>query len=380
MLFDPREVDTSIESGSEQWQPPMHQPARRRPADGFLSIPSAETCPSQVTVKWRADAPALDLISRHFKYGPLDANDVTTYQGATNAMHDALFSWIGRECASWTRLNFSCALMDQAAVEADLQYTEALEEFDATSSLYLGFQTFDDDVYYLTPEVKAQFDSHPLLLRTALWLISLAGSKTISIRTPDDIFDLYANWLWDGEMWSTDEEAAEWLKERYEDDDESINRYKPSAVRAALCPDTVAFHEFDRKARQYHLLPFLSPNALKAKTLTIRGAMKEVCQTMLDLSNLLKKAGGLLCFDIASVRPQNFYAAATVAMSDNRYVSEALDDHYEYLAQSSEGSYFHGYVPLATNPKEIRRQYADLAHGFSILKCTDRLLALICTP
>jgi hypothetical protein len=54
-----------------------------------------------------------------------------------------------------------------------------------------------------------------------------------------------------------------------------------------------------------------------------------------------------------------------------------LDTHYEYYSNGGDGSLFHGFVALASDPVGIRKQYAEWSLGFSILRQVDRIAALI---
>jgi PRTRC genetic system protein F len=75
------------------------------------------------------------------------------------------------------------------------------------------------------------------LVFTTFHLIRAAASKSLHLRTPDDLLDMFARWHWDFEPLTDDEDAREHLKERFGADDADINRYLPSVVRPVLAPD-----------------------------------------------------------------------------------------------------------------------------------------------
>ncbi|WP_243772233.1 PRTRC system protein F [Burkholderia anthina] len=59
---------------------------------------------------------------------------------------------------------------------------------------------------------------------------------------------------------------------------------------------------------------------------------------------------------------------------------DLLDNHFDCATQSGDATTYSGFSRLASSPKAIRRQYADLALAFRILTHLDRLLALVSHP
>jgi hypothetical protein len=67
--------------------------------------------------------------------------------------------------------------------------------------------------------------------------------------------------------------------------------------------------------------------------------------------------------------------AATLTVQNDARVGELLDSHYEYLSSAGDGSTYYGFVPFASSPDAIRKQYADWAMGLSIIGQLDRVIA-----
>jgi PRTRC genetic system protein F len=377
MLFDPRAADPEVAVHGTQWQPAGNAAARRGSANGFLTLPDvAPVIPGRAGVKWRPDPAVAQLVGRHFDAGFLRAADVSKYTGAGDAIAQALFAWVTRQCGTLKRLSFYPVLFDATAVQEQVMYQTDAGDFEVTSPLYLGIETADDFVYVIEERAIALRKAHPRLLATALILINRASFRTLTVRTPDDFIALFSQWHWDGDPWCTDDEAVDHLKERFGDEPNEYEHFLPSVVRDALCPPSMDIGRYDVRRHQWRSFPALGISALRRIGWTQKGWVRQLCAELEQLALLLASAGKRPLFDW-SFRPESVYAAASIAATDDTHVTDVLDTHYEYFNNGGDGSLFHGFLALADSPTDIRKQYSDLSLGFSILRQVDRVIALI---
>ncbi|APA90406.2 PRTRC system protein F (plasmid) [Paraburkholderia sprentiae WSM5005] len=377
MFFDPRPADAGVTVDGLGWQSPRHAVARRRPAHDFLTLPDvSRAVAARASMKWPADRKLAKLVDEHFKSGPLRAADVKAFSGSGDAMAQALFAWIRRQCGAMKRLCFRPYLLDTNGVQDQIMYQTDASGFEPDSPLYLGIETPEDHVYVIGERATPLGKAHPRLLATALVLINRAAFRTLLMRTPDDFLSMFAQWNWDGDPWCDDEDAIDHLKDRFGDDPEEFQHYLPSVVREELCPSSMEIGRYSTKHHAWRPYPALGIEALRRLVWTQSGRVRALCAELERLTVLLSRAGRRALFDW-SFRPEVIYAATSIAACDDVYTGDILDTHYEYFNSGGDGSLFHGFIALAQSPDDIRRQYADLSLGFSILRQVDRVVALI---
>lgn len=377
MFFDPRQSGEDVAINGTLWQPADSTPSRRRPAHDFLSLPDvSRAVPARPTVRYQADRELAAQAHRHFEAGVLRASDVKDYSGAGDAVAQALFAWVTRQSGSLRRLCFKPALFDVEAVREQTTYHEGDTDFDASSALYLGIETPEDYIYVMENRAAQLHAAHPRLLASALILINRASFRTLIMRTPDDFLGLFAQWHWDGDPHTTDEDAAELLAERFGDDVNEISHFLPSVVRDELCPDSMVIGRFDQRRSRWRTFNALGIQSLRQLAWRQTGWIRQLCAELEVLTLLLARAGDSQLFDWA-FRPETVYAATSIAAYESGHVNDVLDTHYDYFSNGGDGSLFHGFVALANDPIAIRKQYADWSLGFSILRQVDRVAALI---
>ncbi|WP_225031111.1 PRTRC system protein F [Paraburkholderia sp. XV] len=377
MFFDPRPADADFALEGVSWQPAQRAVARRRPANDLLTLPDlSRAVVARPSLKWPADRDVTALVGEHFTSGPVRAADVKTFSNAGDAMAQALFAWIRRECGAMKRLLFQPYLLDTNAVQEQIMYQTDSSDFEPISPLYLGIETPEDHVYVIEGRAAPLMKAHPRLLATALILINRASFRTLVMRTPDDFLSLFAQWNWDGDPWCDDEDAIKLLQDRFGDDPEEFQHYLPSVVRDDVCPPSMEIGRWDAKRRCWRNDPALGIEALRRLQWTQTGWVRMLCAELERLTVLLTRAGPRALFDW-SFRPEVIYAATSIAACDDVYTGDILDTHYEYFNCGGDGSLFHGFIALAQSPNEIRKQYADWSLGFSILRQVDRVAALL---
>jgi PRTRC genetic system protein F len=377
MFFDPRPPGSEVADAGERWQPQRIAAARHRPANGFLTLPGfdADVLVNGV-MQWGASPDLAALVTAHFEAGPLRSRDVPSFKSAGEALAHGFFGFVNRERARWTRLGFDFILCDVEAIRAQIQYHYDGEEFVPASSLYLGIEVGDEQLWEFGERAHELRKAHPRLLRSVLTLINRASARTVWIRTPDEFLGMFAQWYWDGDPHASDEDAMEMLRDRFGDDAAEIEHYLPSTVRPELCPDDMDVAEWSALQRRYFLRSALGINALGRIRRFQSGWVRRLCLELERLTLLLRRAGNRTLFDYG-FRPECVYPACSLISENGAHIGDLLDSHYEYFNSSGDGSTYLGFIPLAQTPDAIRKQYANWALGLSILNCVDRVIALV---
>ncbi|CAN7792271.1 PRTRC system protein F [Caballeronia sp. LjRoot34] len=377
MLFDPGQADSEVLVGEQRWQQRRIALAERRLTNDFLTLPAIDTdVQTKAVMRWNAQGQIGSLVTAQFDAGVLRARDVPGFAGAGHALAHGFFAWAKRQCNAWRRLTLNLVLCDVAAVQEQIQYQYDASGFDPSSPLYLGVEVGEDNIYEIGPKADELRAVHPRLVSTAITLINRAAGRTVWIRTPDEFLGMFASWHWDGDTHATDEAALESLRECFGEEDSELERYLPSVVRPELCPDDMDVVGWDSRQRKFRHSHALGIAALRRLQRLKGGWIRRFCLELEVLTLLLRKAGNRCLFD-TTYQPQAAYATCTLVADDNPRITELLDDHYEHMASSSEGSTFLGFIPFATTPDAIRAQYADWALGFSILNQLDRVLEML---
>lgn len=376
MFFDPALPDSSIAAGSAaRWQPPRAAPARRRPAADLLTLPSFSTeVPATVRLKWRENVNLSDLVLKHFQFGPLRAGDVNDPADAGDAFQQAFHAWTRRQYGNFSRLRFTPHLFDANAVRDVLDGLGNGNNDDDPTPLFFGFGLEDEWVYSLEGAIETLRSAHPLLFRTVMAALYRASARTMFIRLPDWFMYEFSCWYWDGDPRISDKDADEALKERFEGDTETRSAYLPSVVRPQLCPDDADPCVY-RGGKWRDRRVMTEPELLRLRARS-RGMPRRVCTEVLNLRTLMRRSRTRNLFHV-SYDANPVYGICSVIVEDNAFVGDLLDNHFDGAAQCGDATTYTGFSRLASTPKAIRRQYADLALAFRILTHLDRLLALV---
>jgi PRTRC genetic system protein F len=377
MFFDPRPAGSEVAEAGERWQPARIAAARHRPPNDFLTLPAFDaSITTKAVMHWGASPSHAALVASHFDAGALRARDVDAFQSAGQAMASGVAGFINRHQARWTRLNVSFVLCDVEAIREQIQYSCNSGEFEPTSSLYLGLEVGEEQLYELGARAHEMRLVHPRLVSTVMTLINRAAGRTVWVRTPDEFLGMFAQWFWDGDPTSSDEDVAEELRDRFGDDKDETAHYLPSTVRPELCPTDMDVGTWSPTRRRFVLNHALGLASLRRLRRFHTGWIRRLCLELERLTLLLRRAGNRSLFDWG-FRPESVYPACSLINEDCEHIPELLDSHYEYFNSGGDGSLFLGFVPLAETADEIRKQYADWALGFSILNCLDRVIALV---
>nr|WP_315593806.1 PRTRC system protein F [uncultured Cupriavidus sp.] len=373
MLFDPRSFVPAVDAGQPAWTPARQHPvAKRRPAHDFLTLPAVpKETPARALLTIGDEVDVKDLTIEQFKAGVLKASHVTNASSAGDAFSQAFHAWLAIRVPTTKVLSFDFVLVDHAAVEVEI--SEFGFDMQERSPLYLGIRLEEETVYTLTAE---RADSlrllDPSLVFMTFHLIRAAASKSLHIRTPDDLLDMFGRWHWDYETLTDDDEAREHLKERFGNDDPDIERYLPSVVRAALAPDEVLpkwqWTQSDRP------LKLLSRRRLRQLARLGQDDWRgSLCSALADLDLALARMG-----DTSLMRNAQWaepaYSAATIAYDHSDYVGEVLDDHFECANNGGYATYFQCFIPFAETAASIKAQYSALHDTLKLIALLDRVL------
>ncbi|AZG17096.1 PRTRC system protein F [Cupriavidus pauculus] len=377
MLFDPRSFVPSVDAGQPGWSPERQPPvAERRPAHDFLTLPSlADGIPHRALVTFGDEADVLDLVRTQFATGVLRASDVTNPASAGDAFAQAMFAWLAKRMPTCRRLNFSFSLIDTGAAREQLMQFGWDDQVDAP--LFLAIDMPGDDVYFIgDARANALRAVHPHLLYTAMSLINSASAKSVFLRTPDVLLDLFARWYWEYDPTiSDDDEARAFLTEHCGMDAEDVTRYLPSTVRPELAPDDVlpAYCHANPESRK---LRVFGSRTLRELARGQRGWIKDLCVALAELNLAIKRQGSRSAI-AGSQWAEPAYAAATLAYTRSDYVTQVLDDLYDGYNCNGDATMFQCFIPIAGEPKAIREQFEDLSSMLQIVDALDRVITLI---
>jgi PRTRC genetic system protein F len=374
VLFDPRTFDDGVLSDVPGWTPSRQHPAaRRRSANGFLTLP---TLPADIPAggKLRHDEglDGLETIQAQFEVGILAARDVKSAVSAGDAFAQAMFAWLRRRTPSCKRLNFTFALLDQVAAREQVEQFGWEDNLEAP--LYLAIELPCEQLYEIGERADVMRRAHPSLLYTAMDLVSTAASRSLFIRTPDELAEMFARWHWDYDARMSDEEGRAFLEERFGEGDSDIERYLPSNVLPLLAPDDVVprCRRLDKRSRVRRL----RRSELASLAVRTRGLPRRICRELINLQTVLARCSRYRILQ-TSQWAEPAYSAATIAMWSGHWVGEILDDHFECLSNAGDCTTYQVLIPVASQPKAIRQQFKELSCMFEIIAALDRVLTLI---
>lgn len=373
MLFDPRSFVPAVDAGQPGWTPARQHPvAQRRPAHDFLTLPAIPaSLPTTARLSFGEEIDLKDLVLAQFRAGVLDTEHVTSPSSTGDAFAQAFHGWLAPRMPATKVLSFDFTLIDHQAVETEI--ADFGFDMQETSALYLGIRLEEETVYTVTEARAAALrELHPSLVFMTFHLIRAAASKSLHLRTPDDLLDMFARWHWDFEPLTDDEDAREHLKERFGGDDPDINRYLPSVVRPVLAPDeTLPKWQWAQKDRKLSLLSRRKLRELaRAAANDWRGSL---CGALADLDLALRQMGNATLLQNAQWG-EPAYSAATLAYEHTDYVGQVLDDHFECANNGGYATFFQCFIPLAAKQAAIKRQYAALHDTLKLIAVMDRVL------
>jgi len=374
VLFDPRQTDECFVESGPDWTPSRQPPAaRRRPAHGFLTLPTLpDEIPARGKLLYGEGADTLGLIRKQFEAGVLAARDVKGAASAGDAFAQAMFAWLRRRTPTCKRLTFSFALLDLAAAREQVDQFGHDDELHAP--LYLAIELEGENVFEIGERADVMRRVDPALLYTAIHLVNEGAGRSLFVRTPDELAEMFARWWWECDPTMSDEDAREFLAERFGEDGCEIERYLPSTVLPVLAPDDAvpAFARRDKKLR----IDCLRAPQLEALAGRNRGLPRRICLALLDLQAVLARTRRSRALNHAQWA-EPAYSAATLCMWREHWVGQILDDHFESLNCSGDATMYQSLIPLADTPRAIRRQFKQLADMMDVIAALDRVLTLI---
>ncbi|MGF7191877.1 PRTRC genetic system protein F [Robbsia andropogonis] len=378
MLFDPEHLasDISVESGGAPFCAAPPYP-RCGLANDFLTLPEISGDVPTIVVKRDSAQIGISAFAlMHFQYGAIRAADVESVTAPLEAFAQGFFAWMRRLANKWTRLCLAPVLLDAAAVAENLAYSQMDVDIPGEAVLYMGLKTDLDYIRAFRPSVVELAKSQPLLMHSCLQTIAVAAASLgIHLRTADDLLEMFSYHYWEGDPEISDEDAAEFMAERFGESDEERSPFLPSTIRADLLGNGLSCVRVCSETGRLVRDKRLRPAQLVALAQMLTGHDRAVCDATRELELLIRRTRGD-CFPW-DVQCEQVYSAATIVTGDDALVGQILDDHYQYFNQGGDGSLFHGFMQLANEPKAIGRQYRRIARGIEILNSLDRLIGLL---
>ncbi|AEA65847.1 PRTRC system protein F [Burkholderia gladioli] len=378
MLYGSSGLDSVLaDVAGPHWESSRRSAPGSGSADGFLTLPTlSERVPVAGLYRWRTERDLAETVKMHFINGPLRPADVESPSGALDAFKQAFKAWLGRIGTETQNVSYTPVLLEREAVVEMVECRCNDDESSLASPLYLALEMADEGLYTLARFAPAAQQVHPLLLSSVISILDQVSCRTGLIRTPGWFLYQFSRYHWEHNESATDEEALEWLREMYEDDQESIQRRLPSVVRPQIYPDEVR-QPPKVKGRRSKSIQLLERELAELQALA-GGEMAKVCEELSTLSRLLRTAGKRFLLG-DGIDGQPIYSLATVVIDENSLISELLDDHFNYAHQGGEETYFNCFIPFSTSSAAIAQQYRDLALGFRMLNHVDRLLGALNT-
>lgn len=377
MLFDPRSFVPAVDAGHPNWAPARQPPiARRRPAHDLLTLPTVpQSIPARARLSYGDEVNLVEVVRAQFGAGVLRASDVSNPSGAGDAFAQAMFAWLGARMPRCQRLDFSFSLIDIGAAQDQLMQFGWDDQIDAP--LYLAIELPGDEIYYIGDErANALRAAHPHLLYTAMSLINEASPKSLFLRTPEVLLDLFARWHWEWDSTLTDDkDAEEYLRDNCGMDETDVARYLPSVVRPELAPDDVLPGFFHRGPKSRRLHAF-GNRKLYELSHAHDGWIKDLCAALAELRLVLNRNGERSAIS-ESQWAEPAYAGATIAFKECDYVGELLDDYYQGINSGGEATLYQCFIPIAAERSAIHQQFKDLGGMLKIIAALDRVLTLI---
>ena len=378
MLCDPEHLasDISVESGGAPFCAAPPYP-RCGLANDFLTLPEISGDVPTIVVKRDSAQIGISAFALvHFQYGAIRAADVESVTSPLEAFAQGFFAWMRRLANKWTRLCLAPVLLDAAAVAENLAYSQMDVDIPGEAVLYMGLKTDLDYIRAFRPSVVELAKSQPLLMHSCLQTIAVAATSLgIHLRTADDLLEMFSYHYWEGDPEISDEDAAEFMAERFGESEEERSPFLPSTIRADLLGNGLSCARVCSETGRLVRDKRLRPAQLVALAQMLTGHDRAVCDATRELELLIRRTrGGCFPWD---VQCEQVYSAATIVTGDDALVGQILDDHYQYFNQGGDGSLFHGFMQLANEPKAIGRQYRRIARGIEILNSLDRLIGLL---
>ncbi|MGT2491455.1 PRTRC system protein F [Cupriavidus basilensis] len=167
--------------------------------------PASRYSPPAASLRHDEGPDGLETIQAQFEVGILAARDVKSAVSAGDAFAQAMFAWLRRRPPSCKRLNFTFALLDHVAAREQVEQFGWEDNLEAP--LYLAIELPCEQLYEIGERADVMRRAHPSLLYTAMDLVSTAASRSLFIRTPDELAEMFARWHWDYDARMSDEEA-----------------------------------------------------------------------------------------------------------------------------------------------------------------------------
>lgn len=281
-------------------------------------------------------------------------------------LEQGLRAWFKERTARLKYLKFDVHLFDAvAAGEIRSPYDDEPATYNNWVFGLSGYET--TEIRVAEPVALELEKKCPGLFYSAFSALEVAGWKTVDLLTPTMIIEQTAAWqLWEGDLsdMPADEEAMEYLVDRYGEDAE---RYLPSTLMKVWGQGFC----FARKGQK-------SIGQRKLKTLC-KAADKQVAAVASQLVKLLeaRKYVEECGAEFNGVDGGQLYTACSIGFNrDDRY-TEFIDTHLNSLYETGEYSEFLTINEFPSVPDELNSYFIKLDALFRLMAEVDALIPLL---
>jgi len=352
-------------------------PIEMRVLEGVANIQQLPSLAFQLP-SINAAVPAFaEIVVREVDYVPftralLDAGVITPEMIGPNAstpkciLEQGLQAWFNERTAGLQYLKFDVRVFDAvAASEIHFGYEHEPTSYKNWVFGLHGYET--SEVRVAEPLALELERKCPGLFYSAFSAMEAGGWKTTDILTPTMIIEQTASYqLWDGDLSEipTDEEAMEYLVDRY---GEEAQRYLPSTLMKVWGQGFC----FPRKGQR--------PIGKRRLRKLCKGRDKQVAAVarqllkLLDARQYVEECGAE--FNGAGGEP--LYTACSIGFNrDDRY-TEFIDSHVNGVYESGEYSEFLTINEFPSDPDELDSYFIKLDALFRLMAEVDALIPLL---
>jgi PRTRC genetic system protein F len=311
--------------------------------------------------------------------GVINPDDVSE-DAATpkQVVEQGLRAWFLRRIGKLQHVRFDVGVVDAEHANAYVRdgYWDTPPSFDGVTLTITGNTAEVRCVEDIARYVEARV---PDLFVTAFTELTSASYKTIEFQHPDRLLETeIAYSLWGNDVHSvTDEEAVEYLEERYGEGEEVNTEYMPDEMIAALgngfCYNVTRKGQRPRKLRRF---PELKLKSLAKSTDKV---IASIAAGLLNLRRACKR------FDEAGAKMPHTtgfggrpYWVGCILMFNMDYrVTEFMDDEHQHLMETGEGTDLFAIEQLPTGAADLKSYFKKLDVLFDLVAQMDAFIPKI---
>jgi len=352
-------------------------PIEMRVLEGIANVSQPPALAFQLPTISAAVPHFTEIVNREVDYTTLartlvEANVITPEMIGAHAstpkciLEQGLRAWFNERTERMHYLKFDVRVFDAVAA-GDIQFGYEHEPTTYKNWVF-GLSGYETSEVRVAEPVALELEKKcPGLFYTAFSAMEAGGWKTADILTPTMIIEQTASYqLWDGDLSEipTDEEAMEYLVDRYGED---ADRYLPSALMKVWGQGFCFARKGQRSIGKRKLKKLC--NASDKQVATIARQVRKV----LDARKYVDECGAQ--FNGAGGEP--LFTACSIGFNrDDRY-TEFIDSHVNGIYESGEYSEFLTINELPSDPDELDSYFIKLDALFRLMAEVDALIPLL---